>query len=217
MAQKEFYNDLELKVDGVWVNKLPKKSGPDICSEELLYEAAEVKYKGYPLDSMRQHGQEWVVKDSLGGEEEGNGPKLASLRLCDIREGVLTQLQEEIEEYFPHDSIDSWAILDPKNMPTSPQDFEEYGENEITKIGSDLGYQDNLEELLEAWRQLMTIFSQQRFLCVPSMRTIRPGTFWTWVLNTYGPGFETELEMPILTRFIRHILVVPASSAVAER
>ena len=215
----EFFNALRCKVGQTTYAK-DTPAGP--CTEDHLYEAQEVTYKGHPLQPMKPANDLAAV--GVGDEEEGNerrtisslpGPRLLSLRLRDIREEILTELQSQIESYFPEQSIDSWSVFDPKRFPTDPHDFPTYGERDVKIVAKALGYETELEDIMEAWRHLMEVFLQNRWLCVPAMRVTDPGEFWTFVLKTYGP--ELEPDFPHLIRFLRHILVVPASSAAAER
>ena len=100
-------------------------------------------------------------------------------------------------------------------MPSDPNGFPEYGEEDVRKVSKALGYEQDVESIMEGWKQLMEVFYQQRWLCIPSMRINEPGQFWSWVLKTYSSDLEEDF--PHVFRFIRHILVVPATSSAAER
>ena len=215
---KEFFDDIECTMDTIIYSK---NSPAGRCTEEHYYEAEQVKYKGHVLQAMLRADDPSSV--GIGDEDAAEkktiaslkGPKLLSLRLNSIRDDVLTLLQEEVESYFPEDSLDSFSVMDPESMPKDPNEYADYGEHDIRKLVKAFGYENYVEEIVDGWLQLMTVFSQQRWMCIPSMRINKPALFWTWVLKTYGPDFEAD--HPRLLRFLRHIMVVPATSSAAER
>ena len=215
---KEFFDDIECTMDTIVYSK---NSPAGRCTEEYYYEAEQVKYKGYKLQNpLRPDDQSSVgIGDEDAAEKKTiaslKGPKLLSLRLNTIRDDVLTLLQEQIEEYFPEESLDSFSVMDPQNMPKDPNEYADYGEHDIRKLAKAFGYEQYVEEIVDGWFQLMTVFSQNRWMCIPSMRINKPASFWSYVLKTWGPDLEPD--HPHLLRFLRHIMVVPATSSAAER
>ena len=161
---REFFDDLECTLGDII---FAKNEAPGLCTEQHFYDAEQVKYKGYllqpmlPADDPSNVGQ---ADDDLANERATisslKGPKLLSLRLRDIRVDVLTELQEQIEAYFPEESMESFDVMDPKNMPRSPNEFTNYGETDIRTLAKALGYENHVEDIVDGWLQLMEVFSQ---------------------------------------------------------
>ena len=64
-----------------------------------------------------------------------------------------------------------------------------------------------LDDIVDGWKDLMEIFYQQSWVCNPKLREEDPNKFWTYVLQNFGEGMQEPIKM-----FIRHILIIPASS-----
>ena len=81
---------------------------------------------------------------------------------------------------------------------------------QVERAAKALGYKNQmLADIVDGWKDLMEIFYQQSWVCNPKLREEDPNKFWTYVLQNFGEG----MEEPIKT-FIRHILIIPASSGI---
>ena len=78
----------------------------------------------------------------------------------------------------------------------------------LPRIAKTLGYKNQmLDDIVDGWKDLMEIFYQQSWVCNPKLREEDPNKFWTYVLQNFGEGMQEPIKM-----FIRHILIIPASS-----
>lgn len=162
--------------------------------------------QGTELQEIEEQGED---EGSPGKGNQGKKwPKLTSMKVVEIREEILSTLLERVESYFPEESLDSFTILDNKYFPTDNNELPHYGEIEVRNVANALGYRGQvIEDIVDGWKDLMEIFYQQRWLCNPNQREEDPNQFWTYILQNYG----TVLGEPV-KRFIRHVLVIPASS-----
>ena len=179
-----------------------------LCSENEIYDS-EVTYWGH---KMLQ-----TAADGFDGDEEISDikcPALTEMKLEDFREELLELLQHELEKYFPAESLEAWNKLSPSNFPSNLLEEPNYAVAEVTYLGGKLGFTGPvLEQLLEGWRHLVFLLGQS---CHRQFREEKPGNFYTWILQTMGEELEQEVGTPIL-KFLRNILVIPASSSAAER
>ena len=63
------------------------------------------------------------------------GAKLLSMKVVEVKGEILETLLERVEHYFPHESLDSFAIFDNKNFPTDNDELPNYGEVEVRQDG----------------------------------------------------------------------------------
>ena len=147
----------------------------------------------------------------MGTKQKGTalqGPKLTSLKVLEIKGEILATLLERVESYFPHGDLEPFSIFDNKNFPLDNNELPHYGETEVRNVSLSLGYSGIvIEDIVDGWKDLMEILYQQRWVCHPKQREEDPNKFWTFILQNYGNGINEALKL-----FIRHILIIPASS-----
>ena len=205
-----------------------KKHGPaGICSEAQYFAASRVTWRGEELSTEgfsigRVHNQD-TEDDGAGQEEEEeegatddghSQPELATLQLREIRTSTLQSLIDEIERYFPEKETDDWSVFDPKNLPTTPDKFKDFGVESVRVVAKTLGYQETEEDIIEGWKKLIDIFKNKEGMCNPRQREEDPAVFWPWVLRILiGPEADSDTQLLAIKNLIRHLLTIPANSA----
>ena len=220
---KTFYKELICIMRDGTVYKKDHPAG--ICKEEQYYAATTVTWRGELLSTedfnigrgTNQDADIGDVDENEEEEEDGNEesqPELATLQLREIRTSTLQTLIDEIERYFPEGETDDWSIFDPKNLPTSPAMFKDFGVESVRVVAKTLGYQETEEVIIEGWKKLMEIFKDQDGMCNPRQREEDPAVFWPWVLRVLiGPEVDSDAQLLAIKNFIRHLLTIPANSA----
>ena len=116
--------------------------------------------------------------------------------------------------YFPEGETDAFAVFDPMNFPSSPYDFLDYGVDSVRDVAKTLGYESVEETIVEEWRSLMEYFSSLKFMCNPRQRENEASIFWAWALKEMNSE-EQMAHFSAIRRLIRHVIIIPASSAEA--
>ena len=78
-----------------------------------------------------------------------------------------------------------------------------------------LGYADKESAIIEGWRTLMDMFSQQKWMCNPRQREEDPVVFWPWALRELESEGQNDEDINAVIQFIRHVIIIPSSSAEA--
>jgi hypothetical protein len=130
------------------------------------------------------------------------------LKFLAIREKFQLSLFEEVKSYFPENTYQNFEIFVPKKMPKTLGEINTYGHYEIQSIADRFGL--NPETVSKEWTDLLISMVQEDGYCDKLKN--KPESFWPFYLK------RTHLYWgEAIKRLIRIVLVLPASSADAER
>ena len=148
---------------------------PDGCSEEQMYSAVRVVWKGIELSPM---------------SEDDVHPKL-----IDVREDIINVFEAEIVTYFPQNKLKHFAIFDPNNFPSSKLDADTYGQEDIMKVAKFMDFTTNQQvEIASEWKDFVEQMNDPEFLQV---RDAEANYFWFFYLNDNVVKFKDQIKIAL--------------------
>ena len=130
------------------------------------------------------------------------------LTFIELRKKFLKSLANEIESYFPEGTYSAFDKFIPKNLPLTVSEAFFYGQNEVQELARKFNLDP--ETVSKEWINLLISMLDEDGFCDKLQKTAE--SFWPAYLK------RTDLNWGIsIARLIRTILVLPASSADAER
>ena len=164
-------------------------------SEERYYQADVAYYKGFELGP----------KISL--QYDGEMPP----KLFDVRNNTLEDLQAELHTYFKTEEIGNFKIFYPINFPTSKEEANTFGQDEILEISKLFGFDhQDQKEISTEWQSLvLEIVSDLEF---PVIKESESNYFSFFYFNDNKVSIQ-----PKIRHMLEMALSIAASSAGAER
>ena len=208
---RTFYEALVCTFDNGTVFHKESADGP--CREdqmeganELIYGENSVLQAIEPMEDNGGDADEQPIR-----QKKISGKPIHQLQLKTVRTEMVRKLTAELESYFPRGQTDAMSVFDISLFPTDRMDFLEYGIDKVGIVAEQLGY--DKETIIEEWQGLMTVFSQQAWMCKKDDRPSDSSMFWSDILRNSHEGVDLGDTM---IRFLRHIMAIPVGSSDAE-
>lgn len=126
----------------------------------------------------------------------------------ELKSNFLNSLEDELRGYFPEGSYASFEIFVPKKLPRNINEALVYGHKEIQNLAEKFSM--DAETASTEWTNLLISMIQEDGYC--DRLSKKPENFWPYYLRKTNLNWGTTI-----VRLIRIVLVLPASSADAER
>lgn len=132
--------------------------------------------------------------------------------LSSIREIYLNSLIGELDSYFPDGSMEDFDVFSPAKMPNTGDEVKTryYGLSEISRLSTKFEISET--DTMDEWQTLLLSIVRSKNYCTIKRDEAEALDFWSellrWTDITWGPNIK---------RLVQTILVLPISSAEAER
>ena len=129
-------------------------------------------------------------------------------KLMEIRNDISDSIREQLNNYFPVDSLKNFNVLNPQQFPVEESLIPEYGELEIGSLAKVLNV--DVPSAISEWNTLKHIIYHHTKKCAYLQSS--SDVFWRFFLK------QPEVAaLKTLSSLIKKVLVLPIGSSEAER